>query len=89
MTVRELLNNQTYCEIKVYQVPIREIDSCKKLVRRYQGEIFVSLNSNQNYLDFEVERFYHDNGYLVVVCKANKEQEQRTINTYRSKAIKE
>ena len=68
---------------------IEEIDSCEELVKRYQGEVSVSLNSNQNYLDFEVECFYHDNGYLVVVCKANKEQEQRTINTYRSKAIKE
>lgn len=85
MTVRELLNNQTECEIKIYQVPIKEIDSCKELVMRYQGEISVSLDSNQNYLDFEVEYYYHDNGYLVVVCKANKEQEQRTINAYRSK----
>ena len=85
MTVRELLNNQTEREVKVYQVPIKDIDSCKELVMRYQGEISVSLDSNQNYLDFEVEHYYHDNGYLVVVCKANKEQEQRTINAYRSK----
>lgn len=84
MTVRELLNNQIDCEIKVYQVPIKEIDSCEELVMRYQGEISVSLNSNQNYLDFIVEHYYHDNGYLVLVCRANKEQEQRTINAHRS-----
>jgi len=84
MTVRELLNNRPNCEIKVYQVPIREIDSCKELVRRYKGELSVSLNSNQNYLDFEVEHFYHDNGDLVVVCKANKEQEQMTIIAHRN-----
>lgn len=84
MTVKELLNKQTECEIKVYQVPIKEIDSCKELVKRYQGEISVSLNSNQNYLNFEVEHYYHDNGYLVVVCKANKEQEQKTIKAYKS-----
>lgn len=85
MTVRELLNNQTECAIKIYQMPIKKIDSRKELVMRYQGEISVSLNSNQNYLDFEMEHYYHDNGYLVVVCRANKEQEQRTINAYRSK----
>lgn len=87
MTVRELLNTQVECEIKVYQVPIKEIDSCKELARRYQGEISVSLNSHQNYLDFEVEHYYHDNGYLVVVCKANKEQEQRIINVYKKKVM--
>ena len=86
MTVRELLNDQIECEIKVYQVSIKEIDSCKELVKRYQGEISVSLSSSQNYLNFEVEHYYHDNGYLVVICKANKEQEQKTINSYRSKA---
>lgn len=84
MTVRELLNNYTECELKVYQVPIKEIDSCEELVKRYQGEVSVSLNSNQNYLDFEVENYCYNNEHLVVVCRANKKQEQRTINAYRS-----
>ena len=84
MTIRKLLSNKIECEIKVYQVPIKEIDSCKELIKRYQGEISVSLNSNQNYLDFEVEHYYYDSGYLVVVCKANEEQEQRTIEAYNS-----
>lgn len=86
MTVKQLLSNNLSLEIKVFQVPIKEIDSNTSLVKRYQGEISVALNSNQNYLDFEVEYLYHDNGYLVIICKANKEQEQKTINAYRSKA---
>lgn len=85
MKVREFLEKQTDCEIKVYQVPIKEIDSCKELVKRYQGEIKVSVNSNQNYLDFEVKHFYHDNGYLIVICEANEEQKQRTIKAYKNK----
>lgn len=84
MKVREFLEKQTECEIKVYQVPIKEIDSCKELVKRYQGNIKVSVNSNQNYLDFEVKHFYHDNEYLIIVCEANEEQKQRTIKAYRN-----
>ena len=87
MTVKQLLSNKLSLEIKVFQVPIKEIENNVGLVRRYQGEISVALNSNQNYLDFEVEYLYHDNGYLVIICKANEEQKRRTINTYRSKAI--
>lgn len=85
MIVRELLNNYAECEVEVYQVSIKEIDSCEELVKRYQGEVSVSLNSNQNYLDFEVVNYCHHNRCLVVVCEANKEQEQKTINAYRSK----
>lgn len=87
MTVKQLLSNKLSLEIKVFQVPIKEIENNVGLVRRYQGEISVALNSNQNYLDFEVEYLYHDNGYLVIICKANEKQERRTINAYRSKAI--
>lgn len=47
MTVKEFLKSQTKgINIKVYQPPIKEIDSCKELVRRYQGEISVALESN-------------------------------------------
>lgn len=87
MTVKQLLSNKASLEIKVFQVPIKEIENNVGLVRRYQGEISVALNSNQNYLDFEVEYLYHDNGYLVIICKANEEQKRRTINAYKSKAI--
>lgn len=87
MTVRQLLSNNLSLEIKVFQVPIKEIDNNVSLVKRYQGEISVALNSNQNYLDFEVEYLYHDNGYLVIICKANKEQEQRTINAHKNRRI--
>lgn len=85
MTVKELLEKQSKCEIKVYQEPIKEIDSCKELVTRYQGEISVSLNSNQNYLDFEVENYYYDDGDLMIVCKANEEQKERIINSYKGR----
>ena len=85
MTVREFLEKQTDMdlEIKVYQFPIKEIDSCKELVRRYWGNIKVSLNSNQNYLNYRTEGHYYNNGYLVIICRANEEQEQRTIKAYR------
>ena len=86
MTVKELLSNKLSLEIKVFQVPIKEIDNSVGLVKRYQGEISVALNSNQNYLDFEIEYLYHDDGFLVIICKANKEQERKTINAYRNKA---
>ena len=83
MKVREFLEKQTDCEIKVYQLPIKEIDSCKELVRRYQGNIKVSTNSNQNYLSYEMLHYYHDNGYLIVICEADEEQKQRTINAHK------
>ena len=83
MKVKEFLEKQLDCEIKVYQLPIKEIDSCKELVRRYQGNIKVSINSNQNYLNYEMLHYYHDNGYLIVICEADKEQKQRTINAHK------
>ena len=85
MKVKEFLQNRDKnVEIKVFQQPIKEIDSCVEMVKRYQGEIIVALNSNQNYLDFEMKNWYHDDGYLVVICQSNKEQVQRTISAYKS-----
>lgn len=84
MKVKCFLKKQPEQEIKVYQVPIGKIDSCKELVRRYQGSVEVSVNSNQNYLEFEVLHYYHDDGFLIVICKADEKQEQRTIKAYRS-----
>lgn len=88
LTVKQLLlNKMSSSEIKVFQVPIKEIEpNIVGLVKRYEGEVSVALNSNQNYLDFEIEYLYHDDGYLVIICKANKEQERRIVNAYRSKA---
>lgn len=87
MTVKEFLKNQLYLltediAIKVYQLPVKEIDICKALVRRYQGEISVALKSNQNYLDFDMQNYYYDNGYLIIICQPNKEQEKKTIEAY-------
>lgn len=84
MKVKCFLEKQPEQEIKVYQVPIGKIDSCKELVKRYQGSIKVSMNSNQNYLDFDLLHHYHDNGFLIVVCKADGKQEQRTVKAHRS-----
>ena len=80
MLVRELLEKRKNDEnIKVFQVPIKEIDTCEELVKRYEGDREVSLSSNQNYLSFVVLHYYHDNGFLIVIGKANKEQENRII----------
>ena len=85
MKIKEFLQNiDKTVEIKVFQQPIKEIDSCIEMVKRYQGENTVALNSNQNYLDFEIENWYHEDGYLVVTCKANREQEQRIVNAHKS-----
>lgn len=72
--------------IKVYQEPIKQIDKRGGLVCRQVGSINVLINSNQNYLDFDIVNLQYDDGLIIIVCKANKEQEQRTINAYRSKA---
>lgn len=63
---------------------IEEIDTCKNLVRRYQGNIKTSLESNQNYLDFEVKQFHHNNGVLIIVCEADEIQRQITIKRHRN-----
>ena len=72
--------------IKVYQEPIKQIDKSGGLVCRQVGSINVLINSNQNYLDFDIVNLQYDGGLIIIVCKANKEQEQRTINAYKSKA---
>lgn len=85
MTVREFMSMWVDdISMKIYQRPIKKIDKCDDLVLRQTGSIDVLINSNQNYLDFEIESLMDDDGRIVVICKANKEQEQRTINAYRS-----
>lgn len=85
MTVREFMALWVdNIGLKVCQEPIKEIDKCAGLVCRQIGTIDVLINSNQNYLDFEIVNLQKDNGIIVVVCKANNEQEQRTIVAYKS-----
>ena len=85
MTVREFMSMWVdNISMKIYQRPIKKIDKCDDLVLRQTGSTDVLINSNQNYLDFEIESLMDDDGRIVVICKANKEQEQRTINAYRS-----
>lgn len=84
MTVREFLklwvDNIT---IKVYQRPIWKIDHNSNCVHRQTADINTMINSNQNYLDFEIDNLQMDQDLIIVVCKANKEQEERTIRAYR------
>lgn len=83
MTVKEFLEKQDKdINIKVYQPPITEIGGCKELVQRYYGEVWVALNSNRNYLKYNVEHYYHDNGCLVIICVASREQEMEIVNAY-------
>lgn len=85
MTVREFLklwaDNVT---IKVYQRPIWKIDKNSSLVHRQTANIDTMINSNQNFLDFEIENLQMDQDLIIVVCKANKEQEEKTIAAYNS-----
>ena len=86
MTVKEFMSLWIDdVNMVVYQEPIKEIDNCKDLVRRQSGSVDVLINSNQNYLDFEIVNLQDDDGRIVVVCKANKEQEERTIRAYKIK----
>lgn len=85
MTVREFMAMWVDdISIKVYQRPIKKIDKCDDLVHRQTGSVDVLINSNQNYLDFEIEYLMQDDDLIIIVCKANKEQEQRTIDAYKS-----
>ena len=84
MTVREFMKVwPDDISIKVYQTPIKEIDKCNELVLRQTGSTDVLLNSNQNYLDFNLDYALEDDGLIIVVCTANKEQEQRIIDTHK------
>ena len=79
MIVKELLLKEECLNTKIFQVPIYEIDTNPELVNRFTGEIVVALNSNQNYLNFNVLQYYHDDDYLVVICEANEQQRNHTI----------
>lgn len=85
MTVREFMSLWVDdVSIVVYQIPIKEIDKNTNLVRRQSGSVDVLINSNQNYLDFEIVNLQDDNGRIVITCKANKEQARKTIEAYKS-----
>lgn len=84
MTVKEFMSMWVDdISIKVYQKPIKKIDKCDDLVCRQTGSIDVLLNSNQNYLDFEIEYLMEDDGLIIVVCMANEEQEQKIIDGHK------
>lgn len=83
MTVKEFLQKQeNNIYIKVYQTPIKKIDSCTALVKRYEGSVLIAVESNVNYLEYDMEYYYTDHEILFIICKPNKEQEMETINAY-------
>lgn len=71
------------CEI--YQMPIRLIDPCPDVVCRYRGSIQTCLESNQNFLEFEVRKCEIYGNKAMIICEANADQEHRTIDAYRSR----
>ena len=74
MKVREFLELWADdISIKIYQEPIKQIDKNEELVCRQVGSINTLINSNQNYLDFDIVNLQYDNGLIIIVCKANKE----------------
>lgn len=85
MTVRDFLRAwSNYVSINVYQRSIKEISGNDySLIFRQAGDVRTLLATNQNYLEFEVEYCKQDFDVIVIVCKANKEQEQKTIETYK------
>lgn len=90
MTVREFLklwaDNVT---IKVYQRSIQKIDKNPFPVHRQTADVDTMINSNQNFLDFEIENLQMDQDLIIVVCKANEDQEKRTIAAYNSRTWRE
>ncbi len=85
MTVREFLSLWVdNISVKIYQVPIKEIDKCSDLVHRQTATVDIMINSNQNFLDFNIENLQMDDDLIVVVCKANSEQAAKTIHAYKS-----
>ena len=85
MTVREFMSLWVDdVDMVVYQTPIKEIDKNTSLVRRQSGSVDVLINSNQNYLDFEIVNLQDDDGRIVITCKANKEQTRKTMEAYKT-----
>ena len=88
MTVRQFMALWVdNISMRIYQTPILEIDKYPDLVHRQTGSIDILINSNQNYLDFEIDNLQNDDGLIVVVCKPNAEQAQRIIDNYKKTHI--
>ena len=89
MTVREFLALWVVnVSIRVYQEPIEEIDKYPDLICRQAGSVNVLINSNQNYLDFEISNLQLDDGVIVIICAANEEQKQKIISSYKCEKIR-
>lgn len=85
MTVREFLKLWVdNIDVRIYQFPIKKIDRSSALVCRQTADVATLLNSNQNYLDFNIENLQMNDDLLCVVCKANDEQSKKIIDSYLS-----
>ena len=83
MTVKDLLETiNTETNIIVRQKPISRIDSFCGLVERQRGACGVLLDSNQNYLDYEVLKTESYGDTVEITCKASPAQEIRVINAF-------
>ena len=84
MTVREFMALWVdSVGMRVYQKPIKEIDKYPDLICRQTGSVDVLINSNQNYLNFEILNVQYDDGLIIIVCEANEKQKQRIINSHK------
>lgn len=85
MTVREFLKLWAdNIDVKVYQIPISKIDKSSALVCRQTADVATLLDSNQNYLDFDIENLQMDDDLLCVVCKASDEQSEKIVDAHLS-----
>lgn len=90
MTVKQKLQDirneyPQACKCEIHQLPIPLIDSCPDPVCRYRGPIRNCLESNQNFLEFEVRKYGIFDNKILIICKANAKQERHTIDAYRSR----
>lgn len=81
-----------YVDVVIWQDPIKEIDSCPDLVRRYFGELNMCMDSNQNFLKYGVFDYHcvprgEQKVRLVLRALPNKAQIEDTINAYRNRNI--
>lgn len=83
MLVREILSlvhRQTV--IKVYQTAIKVFGNNEEPVLRQYADVGTLLDSNQNYLDYEVIDLRQTEGIITLTCKANREQEGAVVRSW-------
>lgn len=85
MIVKELLNLIEYHDnVKILQMPIKALNNGYKIIERQCGECTILLNSNNNYLNFEILNIKTIDNIINICCIANKEQENKIIKAHNS-----